>query len=61
LMEAKGLTFRELSKLARVGQHQIHYAREGEFKRLNFKTLEKIAKALCVNYCDLFDELEDRR
>ncbi|GAC1399045.1 MAG: hypothetical protein NVSMB49_08360 [Ktedonobacteraceae bacterium] len=54
---AKSISMSKLSRLSDVSYDTIQQIYHNPFKDVNLSTLEKIADALGVNVCDLFEKV----
>ncbi len=54
---AKAISMSKLSRLSDVSYDTIQQIYHNPFKDVNLSTLEKIADALGVNVCDLFEKV----
>ncbi len=56
---AKAISMSKLSRLSDVSYDTIQQIYHNPFKDVNLSTLEKIADALGVNVCDLFEKVSE--
>ena len=60
IMKEKKLTYEELQFKSMVAPDTVARARDGRIASCKLLTLEKLAKALDVDVCDLFEWVKDR-
>ena len=56
LMEARGMTVRDMVELTRLSSATVIKARDERISTCSLSSLEKVAGALHVHVCDLLDE-----
>ena len=60
IMKEKNMTYEELQFLSNVAPDTVARARDGRIATCKLFTLEKLAKALDVNVCELFEYVSEK-